>query len=41
MNTLDGHVLEQEEFHTQIRYNICHHVIKILLQSYLKSEVLQ
>jgi hypothetical protein len=36
METLDGHVLEQAAFHTQIPYNLCRHITKILLQSYLQ-----
>jgi hypothetical protein len=37
MRTLHGHVLEQMAFHTQIMYNLCHHIAKILLQSYLEQ----
>jgi hypothetical protein len=29
--------LEEATFHTQIIYNICRHVAKILLQSYLQE----
>jgi hypothetical protein len=36
MGTLDGHVFEQLAFYTQIPYNLCHHIVKILLQSYLE-----
>jgi hypothetical protein len=41
MEALDGHVLEQAAFHTQISYNLCHHVTKILLQSYLQERSTQ
>jgi hypothetical protein len=34
---LDGHVLEQAAFHTQIPTYLCCHVVKILLQSYLQE----
>jgi hypothetical protein len=37
MGTLHGHVLEQAAFHTQIPYNLCRHVTKILLQPYLEQ----
>jgi hypothetical protein len=31
MEALDGHVLEQAAFHTQIPIYLCRHVAKILL----------
>jgi hypothetical protein len=34
---LDGHVLEQASFHTQIPIYLCRHVAKILLHSYLQE----
>jgi hypothetical protein len=37
MRTLDGHALEQVAFHTQISYNLCRPIAKILLQSYLEQ----
>jgi hypothetical protein len=37
MEALDGHVLKQAAFHTQILYNLCRDVAKILLQLYLQD----
>jgi hypothetical protein len=37
MTILHGLVLEEATFHTQIMYNLWHHIAKILLQSYLKQ----
>jgi hypothetical protein len=37
MEALDGHILEQAAFHTQIPYNLYRHVAKIRLQSYLQE----
>jgi hypothetical protein len=37
MKVLDGHVLEEAAFHTQIPEYLCCHVVKILLQSYLQE----
>jgi hypothetical protein len=37
MEALDGYVLEQAAFHTQILLYLCCHIVKILLQSYLQE----